>query len=199
MGCTMFTGLTGNFALPRQTGAATATWNTETNDPARSGHGSPVPEFQEILFLNIISAVIVDETRNLFVERDYGPPAEGAARFPTTRWTIVMRAALSQVQWRQSALAGWCRLYYYPLDIFAGRHGYSPAEIFGHQRRAAVLCSCGVPGATLFLPGAPLVPRRQGTGALQGIARQWPQAPAFDEKIHAFLRSADHNRKTLGP
>jgi len=51
MGCTMFTGLTGNFALPRQTGAATATWNTETNDPARSGHGSPVPEFQEILFL----------------------------------------------------------------------------------------------------------------------------------------------------
>ena len=43
MGCTMFTGLTGNFALPRQTGAATATWNTETNDPARSGHGSPVP------------------------------------------------------------------------------------------------------------------------------------------------------------
>ena len=161
MGCTMFTGLTGNFALPRQTGAATATWNTETNDPARSGHGSPVPEFQEILFLNIISAVIVDETRNLFVERDHGPPAEGAARFHTTRWTIVMRAALSQVQWRQSALAGWCRLYYYPLYIFARRHGHSPAEIFGHQpgrlQSSAAAVSLGRPyfcRALLWFHGA---------------------------------------------
>src|SRR4029077_6952357 len=104
-----------------------------------------------------------DETRNLFVERDHGPPAEGAARFHTTRWTIVMRAALSQVQWRQSALAGWCRLYYYPLYIFARRHGYSPAEIFGHQPGGLQSSAAAVsPGATLFLPGAPLVPRRQG-------------------------------------
>jgi hypothetical protein len=101
---------------------------------AQSSSGNHViTQLLEICFLNIISAVIVDETRNLFVERDHGPPAEGAARFHTTRWTIVMRAALSQVQWRQSALAGWCRLYYYPLYIFARRHGHSPAEIFGHQ------------------------------------------------------------------
>jgi hypothetical protein len=63
------------------------------------------------------------------VERDHGPPAEGAASFHTTRWTIVMRAALSQVQWRQSALAGLCRLYWYPLYIFARRSGHSRAEI----------------------------------------------------------------------
>jgi hypothetical protein len=30
------------------------------------------------------------------VERDYGPPAEGAERFHIMRWTIVMRAALIQ-------------------------------------------------------------------------------------------------------
>ena len=63
------------------------------------------------------------------MERDHGPAAEGAARFRTTRWAIVMRAALSQVQWRQSALAGLCRLYWYPRDIFARRRGHSPVEI----------------------------------------------------------------------
>ena len=63
------------------------------------------------------------------VERDHGPPAESAARFHTTRWTIVMRATLSQVQWRQSALAGLCRLYWYPRYMFARRRGHSPVEI----------------------------------------------------------------------
>ena len=63
------------------------------------------------------------------MERDHGPPAEGAARFHTTRWTIVMRATLSQVQWRQSALARLCRLYWYPRYMFARRRGHSPVEI----------------------------------------------------------------------
>jgi hypothetical protein len=49
------------------------------------------------------------------VERDHGPPAEGAASFHTTRWTIVMQAAQSQAQGGQSALAELCRLYWYPL------------------------------------------------------------------------------------
>jgi len=31
------------------------------------------------------------------VERDHGPPVEGAASFHVTRWTIVMRAAQNQV------------------------------------------------------------------------------------------------------
>jgi hypothetical protein len=63
------------------------------------------------------------------VERDHGPPAQGAARFHTTRWTIVMRAALSQMQLRRSALAGLCWLYRYPHDMFARRRGHSPSEI----------------------------------------------------------------------
>ena len=63
------------------------------------------------------------------VERDHGPAAEGAARFRTTRWAIVMRAALSQMQWRQSALAGLCGLYWYPRYMFARHRGRSPVEI----------------------------------------------------------------------
>src|SRR5271166_1112765 len=63
-----------------------------------------------------------------FVERDHGPPAEGAASFHTTRWTIVMRAAQSQAQGGQSALAELCRLYWYPLYIFARRRGCSPDD-----------------------------------------------------------------------
>jgi DNA-directed RNA polymerase specialized sigma24 family protein len=62
------------------------------------------------------------------VERDHGPPAEGAPSFHTTRWTIVMRAAQSQAQGGQSALAELCRLYWYPLYIFARRRGYSPDD-----------------------------------------------------------------------
>jgi RNA polymerase sigma factor (sigma-70 family) len=62
------------------------------------------------------------------VKRDHGPPAEGAASFHTTRWTIVMRAAQSQVQGGQSALAELCRLYWYPLYIFARRRGHSPDD-----------------------------------------------------------------------
>jgi RNA polymerase sigma factor (sigma-70 family) len=62
------------------------------------------------------------------VKRDNGPPTEGAASFHTTRWTIVMRAAQSQAQGGQSALAELCRLYWYPLYIFARRRGHSPDD-----------------------------------------------------------------------
>jgi RNA polymerase sigma factor (sigma-70 family) len=62
------------------------------------------------------------------VERDLGPPAEGAASFHTTRWTIVMRAAQSQAPGGESALAQLCRTYWYPLYIFARRRGYSPDD-----------------------------------------------------------------------
>jgi len=62
------------------------------------------------------------------VERDHGPPAEGAASFHATRWTIVMRAAQSQAQGGQSALAESCWRYWYPLYIFARRRGHSPDD-----------------------------------------------------------------------
>jgi RNA polymerase sigma factor (sigma-70 family) len=62
------------------------------------------------------------------VKRDHGPPAEGAASFHTTRWTIVMRAAQSQAQGGQSALAELCRLYWYPLYVFARLSRHSPDD-----------------------------------------------------------------------
>ena len=62
------------------------------------------------------------------MKRDHGPPMEGAASFHTTRWTIVMSAAQSQAQGGQAALAELCRLYWYPLYIFARRRGHSPDD-----------------------------------------------------------------------
>ena len=62
------------------------------------------------------------------MERDHGPPAEGAASFHTTRWTIVMSAAQSQAPGGQSALAQLCRNYWYPLYMFARRRGHSPDD-----------------------------------------------------------------------
>ena len=62
------------------------------------------------------------------MERDHGPPAEGAASFHTTRWTIVMRAAQNQTLGGQSALAQLCRNYWYPLYMFARRRGHSPDD-----------------------------------------------------------------------
>ena len=62
------------------------------------------------------------------MERDHGPPAEGAASFHTTRWTIVMRAAQSQAPGGESALAQLCRSYWYPLYMFARRRGHSPDD-----------------------------------------------------------------------
>ena len=62
------------------------------------------------------------------MERNDGPPADAPASFHTTRWTIVLRAAQSQAQGAQSALAELCRLYWYPLYIFARRRGYSPDD-----------------------------------------------------------------------
>jgi hypothetical protein len=62
------------------------------------------------------------------VKRDHGPLAEGAASFHTTCWTIVMGAAQSQAQGGRSALAELCRLYWYPLYIFARRRRHSPDD-----------------------------------------------------------------------
>jgi RNA polymerase sigma-70 factor (ECF subfamily) len=62
------------------------------------------------------------------VERDYGPAAQGAASFRTTRWTIVMKAAQSQAPGRESALAQLCHNYWYPLYMFARRREHSPDD-----------------------------------------------------------------------
>src|SRR3984893_875840 len=63
---------------------------------------------------------------DFFVKHDHDPPAEGAVSSHTTHWTIVMRAVQGKAQGGQSALAELCRLYWYPLYIFARLSGHSP-------------------------------------------------------------------------
>jgi hypothetical protein len=58
------------------------------------------------------------------VERDNGPPAEGAARFHATHRIIVVRGGAKA----NETAAGLCGLYWYP-HIFARRRGHPPAEI----------------------------------------------------------------------
>jgi hypothetical protein len=81
-----------------------------------------------ILFLNMLSPAIVGKRPNSLLKRDHGPSEEGAASFHTTRWTMVMRAAQNQAQGGPSALAELCRLYWYPLYIFARHRGHSPED-----------------------------------------------------------------------
>ena len=64
------------------------------------------------------------------MKRDHVPPAEGAASFHTTRWTIVMRAA----QRGQSVLAELWRLYRYPLYIDEEIHSLCEALIASEGR-----------------------------------------------------------------
>jgi RNA polymerase sigma-70 factor (ECF subfamily) len=62
------------------------------------------------------------------VKRDHGPLVDSAASFHTTRWTIVIRAAQNQTREGQSALAELCRIYWYPLYMFARRRGHAPDD-----------------------------------------------------------------------
>jgi RNA polymerase sigma factor (sigma-70 family) len=61
------------------------------------------------------------------VKHEHSLPA-AAASFHTTHWTIVMTAAQSQVEGGPAALAELCRLYWYPLYVFARRRGHSPDD-----------------------------------------------------------------------
>jgi DNA-directed RNA polymerase specialized sigma24 family protein len=62
------------------------------------------------------------------VKREHSLPAAGAASFHTTQWTVVLTAAQSQVQGGPAALAELCRLYWYPLYVFARHRGHSPDD-----------------------------------------------------------------------
>jgi RNA polymerase sigma factor (sigma-70 family) len=61
------------------------------------------------------------------VKRDNLRPPR-AASFHATRWTVVMKAAQSQAEGAELALAELCQVYWYPLYIFARRRGYSPSD-----------------------------------------------------------------------
>jgi hypothetical protein len=68
------------------------------------------------------------------VERDHGPPAEGAASFYTTRWTIIMNAAQSQAPRGEFALAQLCRTVSEPAEIDEEIHALYEALIGSEGR-----------------------------------------------------------------
>jgi RNA polymerase sigma factor (sigma-70 family) len=51
-----------------------------------------------------------------------------ALRFRTTRWSVVLLSAQTQVSGAQTALADLCELYWYPLYAFVRRRGYSAED-----------------------------------------------------------------------
>jgi DNA-directed RNA polymerase specialized sigma24 family protein len=50
------------------------------------------------------------------------------ARFRTTRWSVILAAAKSQMPGSRAALTELCRLYWYPLYAFARRRGHEPPD-----------------------------------------------------------------------
>jgi DNA-directed RNA polymerase specialized sigma24 family protein len=50
------------------------------------------------------------------------------SRFRTTRWSVVLLSARSQVPGFQAALSELCRIYWYPLYAYVRRRGHAPEE-----------------------------------------------------------------------
>jgi DNA-directed RNA polymerase specialized sigma24 family protein len=107
-------------------------------------------------------------------------------------WTIVMRAAQSQAQGGQSALADWCRFYWYRLYIFARRRGHSPDDAHDLTQ-------------SFFLH---LLEHRAlgGVDRLKGTFRSFLLAPfqnhlsdALDEEIHVLCNALVAPEGRLGP
>jgi RNA polymerase sigma factor (sigma-70 family) len=50
------------------------------------------------------------------------------AEFHTTRWSVIIAAAQDDTGAGKAALAKLCQVYWYPLYVFARRHGYAPHD-----------------------------------------------------------------------
>jgi len=59
---------------------------------------------------------------------EFDPSGTAGAQFHTTRWTLVMVSAQSQVAGGKAALGELCRIYWYPLYSFARRRGHTPHD-----------------------------------------------------------------------
>jgi RNA polymerase sigma factor (sigma-70 family) len=62
------------------------------------------------------------------MKREFESREAELGQFNTTRWTLVMVSAQSQVEGGRAALAELCRIYWYPLYSFARRRGHSPHD-----------------------------------------------------------------------
>lgn len=68
------------------------------------------------------------EGKGLIMKAETSSRGIAAARFHTTRWTLVLISAQNQLEGGRTALAELCQLYWYPLYSFARRRGYSPHD-----------------------------------------------------------------------
>ena len=59
---------------------------------------------------------------------DHSSAAGRPDQFRTTRWSVVVLSAQSQVSGSREALAELCKLYWYPLYGHIRRHGFSPHD-----------------------------------------------------------------------
>jgi RNA polymerase sigma factor (sigma-70 family) len=62
------------------------------------------------------------------VNQEHGSISGDPAQFRTTRWSVILLAAESQVPGSQAALTELCRHYWYPLYAFARRRGRAPHD-----------------------------------------------------------------------
>jgi DNA-directed RNA polymerase specialized sigma24 family protein len=79
-------------------------------------------------FHRIAFTLHIDTMNWLQLNLDHNSPTQEAGRFRTTRWSVVLLSAQSQVPGSKTALAELCRLYWFPLSAFVRRRGYSPAD-----------------------------------------------------------------------
>jgi RNA polymerase sigma factor (sigma-70 family) len=62
------------------------------------------------------------------VNQEHGSISGDPAQFRTTRWSVILLAAESQVPGSQAALTELCQHYWYPLYAFARRRGHAPHD-----------------------------------------------------------------------
>jgi DNA-directed RNA polymerase specialized sigma24 family protein len=62
------------------------------------------------------------------VKPDHSSAAGRPDQFRTTRWTVVVLSAQSQVSGSKEALTELCKLYWYPLYAYIRRYGFSPHD-----------------------------------------------------------------------
>ena len=62
------------------------------------------------------------------MDQEHGSMSGDPAQFRTTRWSVILVAAESQMPGSQEALTELCRDYWYPLYAFARRRGHAPYD-----------------------------------------------------------------------
>jgi hypothetical protein len=135
------------------------------------------------------------------VHPEQSSPAEGAASFHTTHWTIVIRAAQSQAQGRPAALAELCRLYWNPLYDCARRRGHSPDDAqlgdgSPSYAEAATALGIGLGGVKTLVHR---LRKRYGSILREEIARTVSGPAEIEDEIHALCEALLASGGRLAP